>query len=115
MNRRERRAGPKTVNPRASGEISMAAAPALGPDSAEVARIWVTDGQGSTVLIDAGVLADPEMFGVLMADTIRHAARAHARALDMGEEEAAALIWRGLDGARPVAERGFSLDDRSLN
>ena len=117
MNRRDRRAGARTTNPRKSGEIPMSAAPALGPDSAEVARIWVTDGQGSTVLIDAGVLADPEMFGVLMADTIRHAAIAHARALGMEEAEAAALIWRGLDGARPEPNRAArrAIAKRKLN
>lgn len=91
------------TNFRKSGAISLKLAPLLGKDSAEVARIWVTDRKGSTVLIDAGVLADPEMFGVLMADTIAHGAKAHARALGMSEEEAAALIWRGLDTARPAA------------
>ena len=93
------------INPRKSGAIAVEGMIPPGDDSAEVARIWVTDRKGSTVIIDAGVLADPEMFGVLMADTIAHAAIAHARALGMPEDEAAALIWRGLDGARPEAAR----------
>jgi len=88
----------KATKPRA---IPLSAIPHLDDRSAEVARIWITDRAGSTVVIDAGVLADAEMFGVLIADTIAHAARAHAAALGIGEAEAAALIWRGLDGARP--------------
>jgi hypothetical protein len=84
----------------------------LGDTAAEVARIWITDGGGATVLIDPGVLDDPEMFGVLMADTLDHAARAHAAAMDMSEEQAAALIWRGFDRARTAIERGsHDLDD----
>jgi len=80
----------------------------LGEHAAEVARIWVTDGGGATVLIDPGVLGDAEMFGVLMADTIDHAAKAHAAAMDMTEEQAAALMWRGVDRARGAADRNSS-------
>jgi glyoxylase-like metal-dependent hydrolase (beta-lactamase superfamily II) len=80
----------------------------LGETAAEVARIWITDGGGATVLIDPGVLDDAEMFGVLMADTIDHAAKAHAEAMDMTEEQAAALIWRGVDRARAAIEQGSS-------
>jgi len=83
----------------------------LGERAAEVARVWVTDGGGATVLIDPGVLGDAEMFGVLMADTIDHAARAHASAMGMREEQAAALIWRGVDRARAaIAAGGGDLD-----
>ena len=105
------------TNPRKSGPISVEDVAVLGEDSAEVARIWVTDRKGSTVIIDAGVLADPEMFGVLMADTISHAAVAHARALGIPEAQAAALIWRGLDGARPEPDRSAerAIAKRSLN
>ena len=80
----------------------------LGDESAEVVRVWVTNGGGATVLIDPGVLDDPEMFGMLMADTIDHAAKAHAAAMDMTEEQAAALIWRGFDRARGAIEQGSS-------
>ncbi len=88
-------------------EIPLDDAP-LGKDAAEVARVWVTDRGGATVLIDPGVLDDAEMFGVLMADTIDHAAKAHAAAMDMTEEQAAALIWRGVDRARAAIEAGSS-------
>ena len=76
----------------------------LGKDSAEVARIWITNQRGSTVLIDPGVLSDAEMFGVLMADTIDHAAKAHAHMLGITEAQAAALIWRGVDRARTAID-----------
>jgi hypothetical protein len=46
----------------------------LTSESVEVARIWITNGAGSNVLIDAGILEDPTVFGYLIADTIRHAA-----------------------------------------
>lgn len=84
----------------------------IGERSAEVARIWVTDGGGATVLIDPGVLDDAEMFGMLMADTIGHAAKAHAAAMDMTEEQATALIWRGVDDARAASEADGTGRDR---
>ncbi|WP_176484583.1 DUF5076 domain-containing protein [Sphingomonas spermidinifaciens] len=67
----------------------------LTDESAEVARIWVTDGAGSSVWIDAAVLEDPTVFGYLMGDTIRHAARAYAQAWDLDEDEA---LQRIVDG-----------------
>lgn len=63
--------------------------------SAEVARIWVTDGAGSSVWIDAAVLQDPTIFGYLMADIIRHAARAYAQTWDLDENEALQAIVDG--------------------
>ncbi|WP_185207060.1 DUF5076 domain-containing protein [Sphingomonas sp. NBWT7] len=70
----------------------------IGADDAsvEVARIWVTDHAGSTVLIDAGVLEDPQVFGQLMADTIRHAAKAYAAAWSIDEGAALQAIVDGV-------------------
>ncbi|WBH15411.1 DUF5076 domain-containing protein [Sphingomonas radiodurans] len=76
--------------------IDISGVPALGKDSAEVARIWVTDRAGSTVLIDAGVLEDPRVFGYLMADTIRHAAKAYAAAWSTDEGAALQAIVDGV-------------------
>lgn len=78
-------------------QIALVRAEHLTDESREVARIWVTNGAGSSVWIDAGVLADPAVFGYLMADTIRHAARAYAAAWGMGEEAALEAIVRGVD------------------
>ncbi len=68
----------------------------LTDDSAEVARIWVTNAAGSTVLIDAEILADPKIFGYLMADTVRHAAKAYAQAWSIDEDHAMQAIVDGL-------------------
>ena len=68
-------------------EIALEGGDVLSDASAEVARIWVTDGAGSSVWVDATLLRDPQVFGYLMADTIRHAARAYAQ------------TWGGDEGA----------------
>lgn len=68
----------------------------LTEDSAEVVRVWVTNNAGATVYIDAGVLADPRVFGYLMADTVRHGAKAYAAAHAIGEDEALQAIVDGL-------------------
>lgn len=76
--------------------IELEGAEALTDDSVEVARIWVTDGAGSSVWIDAGVLADPHVFGILMAETVRHAARAYATSWGLAEDDALERITEGL-------------------
>jgi hypothetical protein len=68
----------------------------LTENSAEVARIWITDGAGSSVWINAVVLEDPRVFGYLMADTIRHAARAYAGTWSLDESEALQAIVDGV-------------------
>ncbi|WP_157968791.1 MULTISPECIES: DUF5076 domain-containing protein [unclassified Sphingomonas] len=78
------------------GEIALENGAPLTDASAEVARIWVTDGAGSSVWIDASVLQDPMVFGYLMADTIRHAARAYAGTWTLDEGEALQRIVDGL-------------------
>ncbi len=67
----------------------------LSDDSAEVARIWVTDGAGSSVWIDATILQDPTVFGYLIGDTIRHAARAYATTWGIDEDAALQAIVDG--------------------
>ena len=76
-------------------DISGVAAARTG-DPAEVARIRVTDRAGSTMLIDAGVLKDPQASGYLMADTIRRAAKAHAAAWPINEGAALQAIVDGV-------------------
>ncbi len=62
----------------------------------EVARLWVENNGPATCIIQPDVLAEPETFGLLMVDTIRHAARAYAQCYGIGEEEALARIWNGV-------------------
>ncbi|MGA1800500.1 DUF5076 domain-containing protein [Sphingomonas sp. 4RDLI-65] len=68
----------------------------LTGESVEVARIWITSAAGSNVLIDAGILEDPTVFGYLLADTIRHAARAYAGTWGLDEDAALQAIVDGV-------------------
>ena len=70
-------------------EIKLEKGDRLTNESSEVARVWITNNAGSSVWISAGLLEDPVVFGYLMADTIRHAAKAYATT--WGIEEANAL------------------------
>ncbi len=75
--------------------------------SHEVARLWVEDGAGATCIIQPEHLEKPEMFGMLMVDSIRHGARAYAQAQDIPESEALARIWAGLDAERQHSTTGL--------
>lgn len=77
-------------------EIKLDRADLLDERSAEVARIWVTDGAGCTVWIDADPLQDPRVFGHLMADTVRHAARAYSSTWSLDENQALQAMVDGL-------------------
>jgi hypothetical protein len=68
----------------------------LTEESHEVARIWVTNGGGSSLWINALILSEPLVFGYLVSDTIRHAARAYANAYGMDEGTALQAIVDGL-------------------
>ncbi len=68
----------------------------LTGESAEVARIWITDGAGSSVWINASLLEDPRVFGYLVADTIRHAARAYAGTWSVDENACLQAIVDGV-------------------
>ncbi|BCA62179.1 hypothetical protein HMP09_1413 [Sphingomonas sp. HMP9] len=76
--------------------IKLDAGAALTDESVEVARIWITNNAGSNVLIDAGILEDPTVFGYLLADTIRHAARAYAATWGIDEDAALQAIVDGV-------------------
>lgn len=67
----------------------------LTDDSHEVVRIWITNGAGSSVWIQPGILSDPRVFGYLMSDTVRHAARAYAARYEMDESDALQAIVDG--------------------
>jgi hypothetical protein len=68
--------------------------------SVEVARLWVEHRGPATCLIQPDRLAEPEMFGVLMVDAIRHGARAFSQCCGVSEEEALNRIWQGVDAER---------------
>ncbi|MEM9501687.1 MAG: DUF5076 domain-containing protein [Pseudomonadota bacterium] len=69
-------------------------------NSTEIARIWVEDKGPATCLIQPDRLEKPEMFGMLMVDTIRHGARAYAQCYGLSERDALKRIWQGVDMER---------------
>lgn len=69
-------------------------------NSVEVARLWVENNGPATCLIQPERLSEPEMFGMLMVDAIRHAAVAFAQCQGIAEDQALARIWAGLDAER---------------
>lgn len=75
--------------------------------STEVARLWVEDNGPATCLIQPDKLAEPEMFGMLMTDTVRHGARAYAQCYGLSEEEALERIWRGVEMEREKNTTGL--------
>ena len=66
--------------------------------SYEVARLWVEDGGPATCIIQPERLESPEMFGLLIVDTIRHAAVAFSQCYGTSEADALARIWSGVNG-----------------
>ena len=68
----------------------------LTDESHEIARIWITNNGGSSVWIAAYALDGARSFGHLIADTIRHGARAYATTYGLSEEEALQEIVDGV-------------------
>lgn len=66
-------------------------------NAVEVARLWVENEGPATCIIQPDVLKEPEMFGMLMVDAMRHAARAYAQCYGMPEEEALSRILQGVE------------------
>ncbi|MEG3179908.1 DUF5076 domain-containing protein [Sphingomonas sp. LT1P40] len=83
----------------------------LQGDAREIARLWVTHRGPATVFLAPGHLADPAMFGMLLVDTARHAARAYAQALGLSEEEALQRLLLGFDAERGTPTSALSTPD----
>lgn len=64
-------------------------------DATEVLRAFVVDGGLSIAFMRA--FEEPEMWGLLLVDIARHAARAYARESDYSEDEALARIVEMFD------------------
>jgi len=77
-------------------EIALEHGDELTSESHEIIRVWVTNNAGSSVWINAAALDDPRVFGYLIADTIRHAARAYGGTWDMSEHEALQALVDGV-------------------
>ena len=68
--------------------------------SFEIARLWVAHQGPSMAFINAFVMPNPRMFGMLLADTAMQGAKAYAQAHGMSEAEAMAAIWEAIDAER---------------
>jgi len=80
-----------------SAEIDLGGVPLGGAQ--EFLRMW--NGQGVTCLIEPRALgADPALFGMALADAVRHGAKAYAHAVGISEAQALDRIWQGLDAER---------------
>jgi hypothetical protein len=77
-------------------EIALEHGDELTTDSHEIMRVWVTNNAGSSVWINARAIDDTRVFGYLMADTIRHGARAYASTWGLDENECLQSILDGL-------------------
>jgi len=95
------------------GEIDVAGIPQLS-GAKEFLRMWKPEEGGAICLVQPENLQpDPFVFGMVMVDAIRHAARAWSQAVNISEEDALARIFEGFD-----AERGMStteIDQLSSN
>ena len=97
-------------------ELGLTGGDLLTGESHEIARIWVTNNAGSSVWINAGLIADPHVFGFLMADTIRHAAKAYAGTYGMDEGKALQAIVDGVgEELREQVNTVTTLQAGSLN
>jgi hypothetical protein len=76
-------------------EIALTDGDVLTDESVEIARVWITNNAGSSVWIAAYVLEDPAIFGHLMGETIRHAAKAYAQTWNLDEGAALQAIVDG--------------------
>ena len=72
------------------------------PGSAEVLRAWVVDGGLQVSMVRA--FAEPDAWGVLIADIVRNAARIYEREGHCSEAEALTTIKKTFDAewARPT-------------
>jgi len=70
-------------------------------DAREFLRVWaIKDGPTTCFINPVPIGADPMALGIALVDVVRHGARAYAQATGIGEAEAEARIWEGLDAER---------------
>lgn len=83
----------------------MSTAP--GEEEADFLRMTAANAERIICIVNPHALAaDPAVFGIALADAVRHGAKAWSQAVGCSEEEALERIWWGLD-----AERSSPTDD----
>lgn len=67
----------------------------------EFLRLWLGADDRVLCFVNPRALGpDPAGFGIALVEAVRNGARAYARAVGIGEEEALARIWEGIDKER---------------
>lgn len=81
--------------------INLVPNAAMLEGSREFLRMWAKPEGPMSCFIDPSKLgADPFLFGMAVADAVRHGARAWAQAVNIPVEHAEERIWEGLDAER---------------
>jgi hypothetical protein len=96
--------------------IALEKGEVLTDQSHEIMRVWVTNGAGSSVWINAAAIDDPRIFGYLMSDAVRHAARAYATTWSRDEGQMLEAIVAGLsEELRRQVGEVTTIQEGSLN
>ena len=81
--------------------INLVPHSAMLEDAREFLRMWAKQNGPMSCFIDPAKLgADPFLFGMALADAVRHGARAWAQAVNIPVADAEERIWEGLDAER---------------
>lgn len=82
---------------KASNASELDTGDSVPADGREFLRMWDSESNGGICFISPHALdPDPFVFGMMLADAMRHGALAYAGAVDIGEDEAMIRIMEGL-------------------
>lgn len=80
-----------------AGPLDLSAVEEHLKDASEFMRMWSRAGGAMCIIEPQNLGADPAMFGIAMADAIRHGAKAWARAVEVSEDHALERIMQGFN------------------
>lgn len=80
-----------------AGPLDLSAIEEQLGDASEFMRMWSRGGGAMCIIEPQNLGADPAMFGIAMADAIRHGAKAWANAVQVSEEHALERIMQGFN------------------
>ena len=80
-----------------AGPLDLSAIEHQLGDASEFMRMWSRGGGAFCIIEPQNLGADPAMFGIAMADAIRHGAKAWANAVQVSEEHALERVMQGFN------------------